>query len=284
MRTITHQNELRQILRDVCASGASIGLVPTMGNLHAGHMELVKTAQTRTDCVVSTIFVNPLQFGANEDLDAYPRTLESDQDKLIALDCDFLFAPTVDDMFGCYPQRQSRIHVPELSEGFCGSSRPGHFEGVATVVNKLLNIVKPDQAFFGLKDYQQFLIIRKMVSDFALDVEIVGVETRRAESGLALSSRNNYLSPEQQQTAALLYRCLLDTAASIEAGDRHYNELEADARNRLTEAGIRPDYFTICNATNLHAAAVAESHFVILAAGYIGPSRLIDNVRFDIGD
>lgn len=280
MRTITHQHELREVLRDIRAGGASIGLVPTMGNLHAGHMELLKTAKANTDCIVSTIFVNPLQFGANEDLDAYPRTLEADKNKLIAEDCDFLFAPSVDALLGSNLQQQSRIHVPGLSAGFCGSSRPGHFDGVATVVNKLLNIVKPDQAFFGLKDYQQFLIIRKMVSDLALDVEIVGVETLRAESGLALSSRNNYLSKEQQQTAALIYRCLADTAASIKAGDRHYHDLETGASNRLAGAGIRPDYFSICNATNLQAAAEDESDFVILAAGYIGPSRLIDNIRF----
>jgi len=245
-------------------------------------MELVKTAKANTDCVVSTIFVNPLQFSADEDLDAYPRTLEADKNKLIALEVDFLFAPSVDALFGPNPQQQSRIHVPGLSAGFCGSSRPGHFDGVATVVNKLLNIVKPHQAFFGLKDYQQFLIIRKMVSDLALDVEIVGVETLRAKSGLALSSRNNYLSQEQQQTAALIYRCLVDTAASIKAGDRHYHDLEASASNRLAGAGIRPDYFSICNAINLAAAAEDESHFVILAAGYIGPSRLIDNIRFEI--
>ena len=282
MHTITHQHELREVLHDACTSGTSIGLVPTMGNLHAGHMELVKTAKASTDCVVSTIFVNPLQFGANEDLNAYPRALEADKNKLIALDCDFLFAPSVEDLLGAYPQQQSRIHVPGLSEGFCGSSRPGHFDGVTTVVNKLLNIVKPHQAFFGLKDYQQFLVIRKMVSDLALDVEIVGVETLRAESGLALSSRNNYLSEEQRQTAALIYRCLVDTAASIKAGDRNYHDLEASARNRLAGADIRPDYFSICNAINLAAAVEDESHFVILAAGYIGPSRLIDNIRFEI--
>jgi pantoate--beta-alanine ligase len=284
MHTITHQHELREVLNDACTSGTSIGLVPTMGNLHAGHMELVKTAKASTDCVVSTIFVNPLQFGANEDLNAYPRTLEADKNKLIALDCDFLFAPSVEDLLGAYPQQQSRIHVPGLSEGFCGSSRPGHFDGVATVVNKLINIVQPDKAFFGLKDYQQFLVIRKMVSDLALDVKIIGVETLRAESGLALSSRNNYLGAEQQQTAALIYRCLIDTAASIKAGDRDYNNLETSARDRLAGAGIKPDYFSICNAINLQAAAESESQFVILAAAYIGPSRLIDNIRFELGD
>ncbi|MFP6826996.1 MAG: pantoate--beta-alanine ligase [Pseudohongiellaceae bacterium] len=284
MHTITHQHELREVLHDACTSGTSIGLVPTMGNLHAGHMELVKTAKASTDCVVSTIFVNPLQFGANEDLYAYPRTLEADKNKLIALDCDFLFAPSVEDLLGAYPQQQSRIHVPGLSEGFCGSSRPGHFDGVATVVNKLINIVQPDKAFFGLKDYQQFLVIRKMVSDLALDVKIIGVETLRAESGLALSSRNNYLGAEQQQTAALIYRCLIDTAASIKAGDRDYNNLETSARDRLAGAGIKPDYFSICNAINLQAAAESESQFVILAAAYIGPSRLIDNIRFELGD
>ncbi|HIF86118.1 MAG TPA: pantoate--beta-alanine ligase [Gammaproteobacteria bacterium] len=284
MHTITHQHELREVLHDACTSGTSIGLVPTMGNLHAGHMELVKTAKASTDCVVSTIFVNPLQFGANEDLNAYPRALEADKNKLIALDCDFLFAPSVEDLLGAYPQQQSRIHVPGLSEGFCGSSRPGHFDGVATVVNKLINIVQPDKAFFGLKDYQQFLVIRKMVSDLALDVKIIGVETLRAESGLALSSRNNYLGAEQQQTAALIYRCLIDTAASIKAGDRDYNNLETSARDRLAGAGIKPDYFSICNAINLQAAAESESQFVILAAAYIGPSRLIDNIRFELGD
>jgi pantoate--beta-alanine ligase len=282
MRTITQKNELRNALSEARANKASIGLVPTMGNLHAGHIKLVQAAKASTDCVVSSIFVNPLQFGANEDLDAYPRTLEADKNKLTAVGCDFLFAPGVDQLYGSNLDQQSLIHVPGLSAGFCGSSRPGHFDGVATIVNKLLNIVQPQQAFFGLKDYQQFLVIKKMVSDLALAVEIVGVETRRTESGLALSSRNNYLSTEQLQTAALIYRCLTDTAAAIEGGNREYLKLESSAKLKLEDAGIKPDYFSICNSTSLQLAQADESHFVILAAGYIGASRLIDNIRFEI--
>lgn len=282
MRTITQSHELREVLRSVRDDKSSIGLVPTMGNLHAGHIELVKTARASTDCVVGSIFVNPLQFGVNEDFDAYPRTLEADKNKLTALGCDFLFAPSVEELYGANPQQQSLIHVPGLSEGFCGASRPGHFDGVATVVNKLLNIVQPHKAYFGLKDYQQFLIIKKMVRDLALEVDIVGVETKRAENGLALSSRNNYLSAPQQQTAALIYRCLTDTATDISNGNHDYKKLESSARKRLADAGIRPDYFSICNSITLQAAAQGESHFVILAAGFIGPCRLIDNICFEL--
>lgn len=282
MRTITQINELRKALSKTGDAKASIGLVPTMGNLHAGHIELVKAAKLSTDCVVTSIFINPLQFGVNEDLNAYPRTLEADKKKLTVVGCDFLFAPCVDQLYGSSLDQQSRIHVPGVSAGFCGSSRPGHFDGVATIVNKLLNIVQPQQAFFGLKDYQQFLVIKKMVSDLALDVKIIGVKTTRAESGLALSSRNNYLSAAQQQTAALIYQCLTDTAAAIKGGNHDYAKLESSAKLKLADAGIKPDYFAVCNSTSLQLARADESHFVILAAGTIGGSRLIDNIRFEL--
>lgn len=282
MQTITSRAELQSILKEVTGNGNTVGLAPTMGNLHAGHIELVKRAKANTDCVVSSIFVNPLQFGANEDLDSYPRTLEEDQRLLTEVDCDFLYAPSIEDVYGADVGDQSIIHVPKLSADFCGKFRPGHFDGVATVVCKLLNIVRPNKAYFGLKDYQQFLIIQKMALDLAMPVDIIGVETQRAASGLALSSRNNYLSEAQKTTAALLYQCLCSTAEEIKQGSSLFAELESAAKLRLQNGGIEAEYFTICNADNLQAATPNDTHFAILAAGHIGPSRLIDNIRFKL--
>lgn len=278
MLTFTHKAGLHQQLRQIQAAGKTIALVPTMGNLHAGHIALVTAAKSKCDYVVSTIFVNPLQFGANEDLDSYPRTLEDDQLKLDLAGCDCLFAPAIEEIYDSGGEQQTLIHVPLLSDNHCGRSRPGHFDGVATVVTKLFNIVQPDYAFFGLKDYQQFLIIQKMAQDLAQPVTIVGIETTRAPSGLALSSRNNYLTAEQKENAAQIYQCLVDSADKIANGDSDFAALESSARSRLSKAGIQPDYFSICNAHNLQAASEHDREIVILAAAYVGPSRLIDNI------
>ncbi len=282
MHTFTEKADLRKKLKAVRASGKSIGLVPTMGNLHGGHIELVKIAKAKSDYVVSTIFINPLQFGSNEDLDAYPRTLEDDQDKLIAEGCACLYAPSVSEIYSSNLSSQTLIHVPGLSENFCGRSRPGHFGGVATIVSKLFNIVQPDSAYFGLKDYQQFLIIQKLVQDLSHDIEIVGVETQREESGLALSSRNNYLSSEQRKNASLIYRCLVEPAEKVKNGNLYYSKLEQAAKDRLVDAGIEPEYFSICNAENLQVATEIDRQIVILVAAQVGPSRLIDNIRFEL--
>jgi len=272
--------DLRQILKTARSQGKSIALVPTMGNLHEGHLQLVRQARDRYDFLVCSIFVNPLQFGENEDLAAYPRTLEADRESLRSENCDCLFLPSVKEIYGDGLEQQTSIQVPGLTENFCGSSRPGHFEGVATVVTKLFNIVQPDAAFFGLKDYQQFLVIRKLTQDLALEVAIHGIETYREESGLAMSSRNNYLSQEQREQAANLYRCLQSCAEQIQQGKLEFQKLEKAAKKELKQASLEPDYFQICDAESLQAASTDTAHIAILGAVFVGKSRLIDNIRF----
>ncbi len=280
MQTHKKIKDLRQIIKTARSQGKSIALIPTMGNLHEGHLQLIRQARDRYDFLVCSIFVNPLQFGANEDLDAYPRTLEADRERLQAVMCDCLFIPPVEEIYGDDLDQQTSIKVPGLTEKFCGKSRPGHFDGVATIVTKLFNIVQPDAAFFGLKDYQQFLVIRKLTHDLALDIAIHGIETQREASGLAMSSRNNYLNDEQRVQAANLYRCLQECAQSITEGNSDYQQLEKAAQAELKRASLKPDYFQVCNADTLQPAAVDTQHFAILAAVYIGKSRLIDNIRF----
>lgn len=280
MQTQKKIKDLRQVVKTARSQGKSIALIPTMGNLHEGHLQLIRQARDRYDFLVCSIFVNPLQFGAKEDLGAYPRTLEADRECLEVESCDCLFLPSVEEIYGDSLELQTIIKVPGLTENFCGSSRPGHFDGVATVVTKLFNMVQPDAAFFGLKDYQQFLIIRKLTQDLALDITIHGIETHREGSGLAMSSRNNYLSEEQRQQAANLYNCLKDCAEKIAAGNSDFEQLEKAAKKALRKVSLKPDYFQICDADTLQRPDPATSHFAILAAVYIGKSRLIDNIRF----
>jgi pantoate--beta-alanine ligase len=282
MQVFNSTLQLRKELTARRQGGASIGLVPTMGNLHAGHLKLVEAARMQTNTVIATIFVNPLQFGPGEDLAAYPRTLEQDLAKLTTADCDYLFAPSVTDIYGNDPAQQTMIHVPGVSEAYCGQSRPGHFDGVATIVCKLFNIVAPDEAFFGLKDYQQFLVITKLVRDLAMNIKLVGVETMREADGLALSSRNHYLSSEQRKQAPLLYRQLTSTAESIEHGNRDFDALQHAACEQLQNAGLQVDYFAVCNADDLQPATPNDSNLVILAAAYLGRTRLIDNIRLQL--
>jgi pantoate--beta-alanine ligase len=250
-----------------------------MGNLHAGHLKLVTDAKRKCDWVVCSIFVNPMQFGANEDLEAYPRSLEQDKEGLRNTGCDCLFYPSVNEIYPHGLQHQTIVSVPELSTIHCGNSRPGHFDGVTTVVSKLLNICLPDVAFFGLKDYQQFLIIQKMVADLLFPVDLVGVETERETDGLAISSRNNYLTREQRQLAPALYRTLQDTRNELRAGNRDFRSVESQAREKLEASGLKPDYFTICQASSLQPAQAEDSELVILAAAFLGKARLIDNIR-----
>lgn len=283
MQTQKKIKDLRQILKTVRSQGRSIALVPTMGNLHEGHLQLVRQARDRYDFIVCSIFVNPLQFGANEDLDAYPRTLEADCESLRAEHCDCVFLPSVEEIYGEGLGQQTSISVPGLTENFCGSSRPGHFDGVATVVTKLFNIVQPDAAFFGLKDYQQFLVIQKMTRDLALEITIHGIETHREESGLAMSSRNNYLTAQQRQQAAGLYRCLQNCAEQIQQGNTDFEKLEGLAKQELQQATLEPDYFQICDAQTLLPPSPDTQHFAILAAVFLGKSRLIDNIRWQQG-
>lgn len=282
MQLLTETQELRNLVAEQRRNNRSIGLVPTMGNLHAGHLKLVTEARAQCDFVISTVFVNPLQFGPGEDLDAYPRTLDADRDLLERQGCDVLFAPSVAEIYGSDLENQTTIHVPQVSENYCGSSRPGHFDGVATVVCKLFNLTGPDAAFFGLKDYQQFLVIRKLVADLAIPIRIEGVETVRESSGLAMSSRNGYLSSEQKHSAASIYQNLQTTATALREGERDYKQLEQSAKQNLKEAGLKPDYYAICNAETLQAVQPEDKNLVILAAAFIGPSRLIDNLRLKL--
>ena len=264
------------------AAANTLGFVPTMGNLHAGHLSLVSRARGEHDLVVVSIFVNPLQFGANEDLDSYPRTLDADTTALIAAGCDFLFLPSAAELYGDDMQASTRVQVPELGTHYCGASRPGHFDGVTTVVTKLFNIVQPDAAYFGLKDYQQFSIIRKMVDDLALPVSVHGIETAREASGLALSSRNGYLSAEQKAVAPLLYQTIKGIGDALAAGDQDFKRLIQAGKQQLQDAGLQPDYLAIANSATLRPATREDSHLVILAAAFLGSTRLIDNLRVSV--
>ncbi|MBC54905.1 MAG: pantoate--beta-alanine ligase [Gammaproteobacteria bacterium] len=279
MQIIHHVNELRSTLAEVRRGGRRIAVVPTMGNLHRGHIRLVETAGAQADFVVSTIFVNPMQFGAHEDLDKYPRTPDADIDKLTAAGCHCLFAPPVSEIYPEGLEQHTVVSVPGISERHCGASRPGHFDGVATVVSKLFNIVGPDVAVFGKKDYQQLQVIRKMTSDLGFDIEIVGVATERDRQGLALSSRNGYLNDSEKHTALCLIRTLTDVAKRITEGERDYRVLEQHALQIFTANGIQADYFNICQADSLVPATPADQRLVILAAGFVGATRLIDNIE-----
>lgn len=282
MNTVRTVRELRAAVARARGEGKRIGFVPTMGNLHDGHAALVEKAAQRVDFVVASIFVNPLQFGANEDLASYPRTLEADQERLLNAGCNLLFAPTVEEMYPQDMAGQTLVSVPGVAEGLCGASRPGHFAGVATVVCKLFNMVQPDLAVFGQKDYQQLAVIRTLVHDLNMPIQIIGEPTVRADDGLALSSRNGYLDAQQRSSAPVIYRTLCDLAEAIRAGERDFAQLQARARTSLEAAGLRPDYVEIRNANDLQPASHEDRQLVILAAAFIGSTRLIDNLAFDL--
>ncbi|MGR4043952.1 pantoate--beta-alanine ligase [Pseudomonas sp. JDS08PS003] len=282
MNTVKTVRELRAAVARARSEGKRIGFVPTMGNLHSGHAALVAKAAQRVDFVVASIFVNPLQFGAGEDLDKYPRTLAADQEKLLEAGCQLLFAPSVEEMYPDGMAGQTRVSVPQLSEGLCGASRPGHFEGVATVVSKLFNMVQPDLAVFGQKDYQQLAVIRALVHDLNMPIQIIGEPTVRAADGLALSSRNGYLSAEQRAIAPVLYRSLSQIAQAIRDGERDYPTLLAEHQQQLEAAGLRRDYLEIRHGQNLRPATAEDRDLVILVAAYLGATRLIDNLHLDL--
>ena len=278
MQTVVTAEALRDVVRAWKRAGRRVAFVPTMGNLHAGHYSLVDQARSLADHVVASVFVNPTQFGPNEDFSRYPRTLDADSDGLRAHGCDLLFAPTVDVMYPIGTTANVRVEVPGLSDILDGAVRPGHFSGVATVVTKLLNLVQPDVAIFGRKDYQQLLVIRRLVADLALPVEIVGGETVREENGLAMSSRNQYLSPEQRAQAGVIYATLQAMAAGIRGG-RSRGEVEAEAIGRLETAGLKPDYAVIRRADDLERPSdLPDETLVGLVAARLGPARLIDNL------
>lgn len=259
--------------------GLRVALVPTMGNLHQGHAMLVTRAHELADKVVVSIFVNPLQFGPNEDFDRYPRTPEQDHALLEAHRTDLLFAPGVQDMYPPSSTPHTVVTVPELSSTLCGAVRPGHFAGVATVVAKLFNSVVPDVAVFGEKDFQQLTIIRRMVKDLGMPLEIVGVPTVREANGLAMSSRNRYLSDAQRQQAGQIYANLIAVAESLKQGRRDYGALEQRAVAQLERAGFKVDYVSIRDADDLQPPKPQSKKLVALAAAHVGKARLIDNVQ-----
>jgi pantoate--beta-alanine ligase len=283
MITLNQVSEVRRQVAEWRSQGERVAFVPTMGNLHEGHLDLVRKAASQADRVVVSIFVNPMQFGEGEDFDSYPRTLTTDAEKLIAVRADLLFTPSVEEVYGKSEYPQTRVEVPGISNLFCGVSRPGHFVGVATVVCKLFNMVQPDLALFGEKDYQQLMVIRRMTEDLSIPVEIHGLPTVREVDGLARSSRNCYLTESERTKAPALYRVLQETAAKAGAGETDFVLLEARARDKLEAAGLQPDYFRIVRASDLGEPSGYDRELVILAAAYLGKARLIDNIRFSRG-
>lgn len=284
MHSIETIAQLRLTLNKERAKGHRIAFVPTMGNLHEGHLDLVRRAQQLSETVVVSIFVNPLQFGADEDLDNYPRTEADDQRKLQALGVDYVFLPSVEEMYPAGQAAATRVTVPEsMSSILCGQSRPIHFEGVTTVVCKLFNMVQPDVAVFGRKDRQQLAIIRKMAHDLCIPVQIEGVDTRRESDGLAMSSRNNYLSEKERKIAHNLYSTLLATKTKLLYNKDIIEEVshsEKEAKNTLSKLGFQTDYFNILDAETLSPLQQESREVAIFAAAYLGNTRLIDNVTF----
>jgi len=270
--------ELRQLVETWREAGDSIALVPTMGNLHAGHMSLVELAAAHAEHVIVSVFVNPTQFGPNEDFADYPRTPEKDVRRLSRAGVDVLFRPAVDEMYPGGTESATQVWVPELSEILCGNSRPGHFAGVASVVCRLFSLTSPDVAVFGQKDYQQLVVLRKMTSDLHLPIQILAGPTERADSGLALSSRNNFLSDTDKETGATIYAALTSVCEALKAGGGDIAALENEAIQVLRAAGLEPEYFAVRRAIDLAAPAAGDANLAVLAAARIGGVRLIDNM------
>lgn len=273
---------LRQQIRRLRMEGKRVALVPTMGNLHDGHMKLVDEAKARADVVVVSIFVNPMQFDRPEDLARYPRTLQEDCEKLNKRKVDLVFAPSVKEIYPNGTETHTYVDVPGLSTMLEGASRPGHFRGVSTIVSKLFNLVQPDIACFGEKDFQQLALIRKMVADMGFDIEIIGVPIMRAKDGLALSSRNGYLTAEQRKIAPALYKVLSSIAAKLQAGERDLDEIIAIAGQELNEKGFRADDIQIRDADTLLEVSENSKRAVILVAAWLGDARLIDNKMVEL--
>ena len=278
MKTETTIQGLTASLAPARSTKKLIGFVPTMGNLHEGHLTLVRAAKKICDVVVVSIFVNPIQFGAGEDFDSYPRTLEQDSRLLADVGCDIIFAPSVDQMYGKQP-RLTNISVSQITNDLCGQSRPGHFDGVAVVVTKLFNIVQPDYAFFGQKDYQQLAVIRQLVQDLNIPLEVIGVPIVRAADGLALSSRNGYLSEQQRAIAPTIYQLLKQAEQQLHEGHALAQVLESISK-QLTQAGFVVDYVE-ARQTNLQPIAQFDRNVVLFIAAKLGTTRLIDNLQVD---
>ncbi len=278
MLLLKTRSDLQQWLTDTRRQGLCIGLAPTMGNLHAGHLELLSLLQPHCEVRVCSIFVNPTQFGPNEDFDRYPRTLQQDQDLLEQVGCEVLFAPDTHTLYPDTLNPATRVVVSGLEDRWCGATRPGHFQGVATVVAKLLHLIQPDVACFGEKDYQQLSIIRQMVRDLDFPVEILACPTRRESSGLALSSRNQYLTADERPRASMIFEMLKQISKLINDRVHDYRMLESTATNVLDKSGFITEYFAIVDATTLEPATPATTQLRVLAAARLGNTRLIDNV------
>jgi len=276
---VTTRHSVGAQVRAWRAAGQRVAFVPTMGNLHAGHLSLLSVARSRAERVVASIFVNPLQFGPNEDFAQYPRTPEEDQRLLAEAQCDLLFMPSVEEMYPDGGQPATLVTVPGLNNILCGEFRPGHFDGVATVVAKLFGIVAPDVAVFGEKDFQQLMVIRRMTQDLNIPTDIVGAPIMRAADGLALSSRNRYLSTEERTSAPLLHAALLDAVTRIDTGDTDYAAIESDGRLAVQRARMQPDYFAVRDADDLSIPKQTCRNLVVLTAARLGKTRLIDNLR-----
>jgi pantoate--beta-alanine ligase len=282
MNVVETVSDLQAQIKHARAAGKKVGFVPTMGSLHEGHMMLIDKAVEDCDFVVSSIFINPLQFNDIDDLGRYPRTFDADRELLTKHNCDLLYFPSIDEMYPHGQDAQTTVSVPVVSQGLCGDSRPGHFDGMATVVIKLFHMVAPDASFFGEKDFQQLAVIRKMVGDLNLPFDVVGVATCRETSGLAMSSRNHYLSPEEKATASNLFRLLTDISAAITSGNTGYLTLCKNGNTELASLGFEPDYLEIRNADTLAPASSQDKNLVILVAAILGKARLIDNLKLTL--
>lgn len=282
MKTFHTVAELRTALKIERLKDKSIVFVPTMGNLHDGHMSLMRKAKEEGEIIVSSIFVNPMQFSDQSDLERYPKTLEEDKRVLEANGCNYLFAPDALEMYPDGKRSQTQIEVVGISDILCGASRPGHFVGVSTVVTKLFNIVQPDCAIFGNKDFQQLKVIQDMVRDLSSNVRIIGVDTARNEDGLAMSSRNGYLTEEERRIAPTIYQTLLWAKEALIENRASHEDICEQAQQKLEAAGFRRDYFEIRAQENLQTPSEEEKRLVILTAAYLGKARLIDNLRVEL--
>jgi pantoate--beta-alanine ligase len=282
MQLINKILDLREIRRTWQNSAKVIAFVPTMGNLHQGHLNLVREAKKQADIVVVSIFVNPMQFGPDEDLEAYPRTLQNDSRLLEGLGVDVLFMPNASDIYARGLEQQTFVEVPGLSYMICGASRPGHFRGVATIVCKLFNMVQPNLAFFGEKDFQQLQVIKAMVTDLSMNLKVFGVTTTREDDGLAMSSRNQYLRGTDRNLAPTLYEKMQQLASEIQTGRRDFSKLTQEYKSQLSKLGFNPDYLEIRNAENLLQPSHEDQDLVLLAAAFLGKTRLIDNLPISL--
>lgn len=282
MQVVTHITAVRDSVRRWREQGQRVAFVPTMGNLHAGHISLIEMARRHGDRFVASIFVNPMQFGPNEDYAQYPRTPDRDEQMLAGAGCDLMFMPDAREVYPNGPELATRVEVPGVSKLLEGEFRPGFFEGVATVVTKLFNIVQPDVAVFGEKDFQQLNVIRRMTADLCLPIEIIGAPTVREADGLAMSSRNQYLGPEERRTAPVIFRTMQQAAQRLQAGERDLAAIEAAGAQALTQAGLRVDYFTVRDAYSLVAPEAGARQLVVLVAARLGRARLIDNLQIEV--